>query len=151
MCLVTMNIATGAMEFLASREWGVEAARLSDDGRLLAWRTNEDGYSHLRIQGSGRQQGDCRFHRFPGLLSETCWTPDGRRYAVELKHSQSEFGRLAPGPAEWAKPSGLRIAPPPGTDPSPLSSRSLCTFPASTVWWYRRSLSSTRSAKALCQ
>ncbi len=57
MRLVTMDIATGSMRILAEPEWGVEAARLSLDGRLLAWRTNEDGYSHLRIRDLEMSRG----------------------------------------------------------------------------------------------
>jgi dipeptidyl aminopeptidase/acylaminoacyl peptidase len=90
MRLVTMDIATGALEVLAEPEWAVEAARLSEDGRLLAWRTNEDGYSNLRIRDLERGR-DLQIPSVPrGVLSETCWSPDGRRYAFSLSvHDQN--------------------------------------------------------------
>jgi dipeptidyl aminopeptidase/acylaminoacyl peptidase len=90
MRLVTMDIASGALEVLAEPEWSVEAARLSLDGRLLAWRTNEDGYSKLRIRDLEKGR-DLEIPTLPrGVLSETCWSPDGRRYAFSLsRHDQN--------------------------------------------------------------
>jgi dipeptidyl aminopeptidase/acylaminoacyl peptidase len=83
--LVILDLATGSMETLAEPEWGVEAARLSPDGRLLAWRTNEDGYSRLRIRDLVGGEDLADLPSLPrGVLSETCWSPDSRRYALSM-------------------------------------------------------------------
>jgi dipeptidyl aminopeptidase/acylaminoacyl peptidase len=89
--LVMLDLATGSMETLAEPEWGVDGARLSPDGRLLAWRTNEYGYSQLRIRDLLSGEDLIDLPSLPrGVISETCWSPDSRRYAMSMSvHNQS--------------------------------------------------------------
>ena len=88
--LAHMDLATGALTPLAEPDSEVEAARLSPDGRLLAWRTNDDGFSalHVRDLESGN---DLALPALPtGVIGETRWSPDSRRYAFGFSgHSQS--------------------------------------------------------------
>jgi dipeptidyl aminopeptidase/acylaminoacyl peptidase len=89
--LVMLDLATESLETLAEPEWGVEGARLSPDGQLLAWRTNEDGYSRLRIRDLLRGEDLADLPSLPrGVLGATCWSPDSRRYAISMSvHNQS--------------------------------------------------------------
>jgi dipeptidyl aminopeptidase/acylaminoacyl peptidase len=49
--LVEIDVATGrATPVSPAGRWDAESFELSDDGRLLAWTTNEDGYSKLTVQ-----------------------------------------------------------------------------------------------------
>jgi dipeptidyl aminopeptidase/acylaminoacyl peptidase len=49
--LARIDLATGARTWLTpAQPWGVEAFDLSKDGRILAYTTNEDGYSRLFLR-----------------------------------------------------------------------------------------------------
>ncbi|MFN0073327.1 MAG: S9 family peptidase [Chloroflexota bacterium] len=82
--LMALDIESGLMEPLAEPEWGVEAARLSLDGHLLAWRTNDDGYSRIYVRdlSTGAEIPVPSIPR--GVVSETCWSPSGSHYAISL-------------------------------------------------------------------
>lgn len=82
--LATLDLDSRLLALSAKPEWGVEAARLSPDGRLLAWRINEDGYSRLRIRDLANNV-DLETPEIPeGVISDTRWSPDSRSYAFTV-------------------------------------------------------------------
>jgi dipeptidyl aminopeptidase/acylaminoacyl peptidase len=83
--LVRLDLATGRETVLSeSARWEVDNFDLSDDGRRLAYSTNEDGYSRLRIidPATGRA---VRGPELPdGVVGGLEWSNDGRKLAITL-------------------------------------------------------------------
>ncbi|MBI4497111.1 MAG: S9 family peptidase [Chloroflexi bacterium] len=83
--LAYLDLASRRLEYLATPDWDVETLALSRDGRLLAYVTNEDGYSTLTI----RETATGREHRPPGIprgvIADLAWSPDARRLAFTFR------------------------------------------------------------------
>lgn len=83
--LMEIDLATGAMRPVsAAGTWDVEAFDLSDDGRVLAYALNEDGFSRVVVQDfvTRRALPQPRLPR--GVLTALDFAPDGRRLAIGL-------------------------------------------------------------------
>jgi dipeptidyl aminopeptidase/acylaminoacyl peptidase len=83
--LVRLDLATGRETVLSdSPRWDVTGFDLSDDGRRLAYATNEDGYSRVRVLDArtGRTVPGPELPQ--GVVSGLSWTPDGRKLAIGL-------------------------------------------------------------------
>lgn len=88
--LVEIDVANGRRRQLTPHlKWDVEAYDMTDDGRLLAYVVNEDGYSRVRIidRASGREVA--RPELPGGLLTGLKFSPDGRRLAISLSTARS--------------------------------------------------------------
>lgn len=82
--LMTLDLDSRALRLVEESQWGTEALRLTRDGRRLAWRTNEEGFSNLRLRDVQTGQ-PLPVPVLPhGVISETAWSPDGNRYVVSL-------------------------------------------------------------------
>jgi dipeptidyl aminopeptidase/acylaminoacyl peptidase len=88
--LVEIELASGRRKILSGDSpWEVESFELSDDGRLLAYAINEDGFSRVVIQDrrSGRALKAPELPR--GVLTAMGFSPDGRRIAFSMSSANS--------------------------------------------------------------
>ena len=88
--LVQVDLANGRRRHLTpDLKWDVEAYDMTDDGRLIAYVVNEDGYSRVRIidRASGREVA--RPELPGGLLTGLKFSPDGLRLAISLSTARS--------------------------------------------------------------
>lgn len=83
--LVEFDVATGAMHAVTPEmDWGVEYFTLSDDGRILAYSVNEDGYSRLRVQDFVTRRALPQPELPAGVLTGLGFSPDGERLAISM-------------------------------------------------------------------
>ncbi|MEG2940223.1 MAG: S9 family peptidase [Thermomonas sp.] len=84
------NPATGKFEVLsASIPWDVGGITLADDGRHLAFVSNEDGISKLRVL-SLPDHREVRLPTLPiGVIGGLSFSPDGKRLALTLNSATS--------------------------------------------------------------
>ena len=70
-------------------KWDVETYELSDDGRLLAYAVNEDGFSRLHIvdRSTGRELAKPDLPG--GVLTNFKFSPDGQRLALSMSTATS--------------------------------------------------------------
>ncbi len=69
--------------------WDIDEFDLSDDGRLLAWSTNEDGYSKLAVRDLITRRALPQPELPAGVLGALEFSPDGSRLAVGLSTPSS--------------------------------------------------------------
>jgi dipeptidyl aminopeptidase/acylaminoacyl peptidase len=83
--LVTIDIATSKMTPIApDLKWDVEDFELSDDGRVLAYVINEDGYSKVVVQDFVTRRALPQPAFIKGVVSALRLSPDGRKLAVSI-------------------------------------------------------------------
>ena len=84
--LVEMNLATGARIAISPPDlkWNVEAFDLSEEGRVVAWSVNEDGYSKVTVRDFRTRRALPQPDLPTGVLSALKFSPDGRRLAIGL-------------------------------------------------------------------
>ena len=82
--------ATGKFEVLtAAIPWDVEAFRIADDGRHLAFVVNEDGVSKLHVMALP-SHAEIALPPLPiGVIDELAFSPDGGRLAVAINSATS--------------------------------------------------------------
>src|SRR5262249_21003168 len=87
--LVQVDLASGkATPLTPDLAWNVEQFALSDDGRMLAYAVNEDGYSRIVVRDflTPRTQ-PLELPR--GVMNNMAFSPDGRRLAFDLSTATS--------------------------------------------------------------
>lgn len=86
--LVEVDLRSGRTTALSPEgKWDVENFDLSDDGRLIAYSTNEDGISRVRIVDA-RTRRALPAPKLPdGVLGGLEFSPDGRKLAIGLSTS----------------------------------------------------------------
>jgi len=126
--LVRIDLATDKTAVLTPElKWDVEAFKVSSDGRLLAYATNEDGYSRVVIRDLVANR-DLPQPQLPhGVLTDMGFSPDGSQLALSLttatssgdvwawdvkkneltRWTTSELGEL--DPARLAEPTLIRF------------------------------------------
>ena len=88
--LVEIDLASGRRTPVSPNlDWDVESYEMTDDGRLVAFAVNEDGYSRVRIldRASGRELA--RPELPSGVLTGIEFSPDGKRLALSLSTARS--------------------------------------------------------------
>jgi len=82
--------ASGTLEVLSSRiAWDIEGFTLADDGRHLAYVSNEDGISKLHVL-SLPSHNEIRLPALPiGVIGGIAFSPDGKRLAFSLNSATS--------------------------------------------------------------
>lgn len=83
--LVEIDIASGRRTAVTpDLQWEVEEYDISPDGRLIAYSTNEDGYSRIRLldRSAGRELAQPQLPG--GVLTGMDFSPDGRSLAISL-------------------------------------------------------------------
>lgn len=88
--LVEIDIATGRRTPLSAQiGWDVDDFDISDDGRILAYSTNEDGYSRVRIVDRQGRRALAQPELPSGVLTGLDLAPDGSRLGFSLSTATS--------------------------------------------------------------
>jgi dipeptidyl aminopeptidase/acylaminoacyl peptidase len=86
--LAYLDLQTLELTYLHETTWDVDNLRVSRDGTLLAFTTNVDGYSELKIfdvtQGWEQRTALIAPQLPAGVISELVWSPDGSRLALSF-------------------------------------------------------------------
>ncbi|MCA3699074.1 MAG: S9 family peptidase, partial [Brevundimonas sp.] len=88
--LVEIALADGTVTPLTeASNWDVDSFDLSDDGRLLAWSINEDGYSRVAVRDLITRHALPQPELPDGVLGALEFSPDGSKLAIGLSTSTS--------------------------------------------------------------
>lgn len=89
--LVEIDVPSGTSRPVSSESrWDVEDYDLSDDGRVLAYALNEDGYSRVVVQDFVTRRALPQPEGLPrGVLTALDFSPDGRNLAIGLTSATS--------------------------------------------------------------
>lgn len=88
--LVELDIVTGQETVLSpDAKWDVESFDLSDDGRVLAWAVNEEGYSTVATRDLRTRRALPQPKLPKGVASGLQFSPDGKLLAIGLSTSTS--------------------------------------------------------------
>ena len=83
--LVEIALADGAVTPLTeASNWDVDDFDLSDDGRLLAWSINEDGYSRVAVRDFITRRALPQPELPAGVLGSLAFSPDGSKLAIGM-------------------------------------------------------------------
>ena len=88
--LIEIDVASGAVRAVSPElPWDIEAYDLSDDGRVLAYAVNEDGFSRIVVQDfdTGHALPQPELPR--GVLTALDFSPDGSKLAIGLTTARS--------------------------------------------------------------
>ena len=88
--LVEIDLATGAQTVLTpGLKWDVESYDISDDGRILAYAVNEDGFSRVVVQDRVTRRALPQPALPKGVLTALKFSPDSQRLAIGLTSATS--------------------------------------------------------------
>jgi dienelactone hydrolase len=88
--LIEIDVASGAVRALSPElPWDVESYDLSDDGRVLAYAVNEDGYSRVVVQDFVTRRALPQPDLPRGVLTALDFSPDGTKLAIGLTTARS--------------------------------------------------------------
>ena len=82
--VAVLDLADGSLNWLIRSDWDIEEIALSKDGRRLAFVTNEDGYSRLRVRDLESGRDRVVPDHAPGVVQSPVWRPDGGALAFCL-------------------------------------------------------------------
>jgi dipeptidyl aminopeptidase/acylaminoacyl peptidase len=88
--LVEIDLASGKESVLTpDLKWNVERFALSDDGRILAYATNEDGYSHVVVRDFLTRRALPQPQTPKGVLSGLRFSPDSTQLAMSFSAAKT--------------------------------------------------------------
>jgi dipeptidyl aminopeptidase/acylaminoacyl peptidase len=88
--LVEIDLATGSQTVLTpGLNWDVESYDLTDDGRVLAYSVNEDGFSHVVVQDRVTRRALPQPTLPRGVLTALKFSPGGKSLAIGLTSARS--------------------------------------------------------------
>lgn len=88
--LAWIDLATGRHHYLTSHiPWDVEAFALSDDGRRIAFLTNEAGVSRLRLLDTASRRERLVPGLPPGVIHGLAWHANGRALGFTMTSARS--------------------------------------------------------------
>lgn len=83
--LIEIALADNAVTPLTeASNWDVDTFDLSEDGRVLAWSTNEDGYSKVHVHDFVTRRALPQPDLPAGVLTALAFSPDGSKLAIGL-------------------------------------------------------------------
>jgi dipeptidyl aminopeptidase/acylaminoacyl peptidase len=107
--LVRIDLADGRTRVLSQPlPWNVEAFDLTEDGRVVAWSMNVDGYSRIAVRDM-EDKVQLRQPDLPkGVLNALSFTADGRSLAIGLSTPTANgdvwvWDVLKGGPVRWTR------------------------------------------------
>lgn len=113
--LIEIDLASGETTPLSeASSWDVEDFDLSQDGSLLAWSVNEDGYSRVFLRDLAADRDLPRPDLPPGVLAALKFAPDGKRLAINLT------GPFSPGDVWTWEIEEEELTQWTGSEPGPL-------------------------------
>lgn len=126
--LVEIDIASGRRRPVTpALDWEVEDFDVSDDGRIIAFAVNEDGYSRIRLidRSTGRELAAPRLPG--GVLTGLDFSPDGRSLALSLSTATTagDVWVLDLGSGKLARWTNSELGP---VDPRSLAEPQLIRF-----------------------
>ncbi len=88
--LIEIDVASGAVRAISPElPWDIEAYDLSDDGRVLAYAVNEDGFSRVVVQDFVSRRALPQPELPRGVLTALDFSPDGSKLAIGLTTARS--------------------------------------------------------------
>lgn len=88
--LVEIDLASGKESVLTpDLKWNVERFALSDDGRILAYATNEDGYSHVVVRDFLTRRALPQPQTPDGVLTGLRFSPDNTQLAMSFSGAKT--------------------------------------------------------------
>lgn len=88
--LLQIDLASGRSTVLTpDLKWDVEAYDVSDDGRVLAYSVNEEGFSRLVLRDLVTRRALPQPALVPGVLQNLGFSPDGSKLAFDLSTATS--------------------------------------------------------------
>jgi dipeptidyl aminopeptidase/acylaminoacyl peptidase len=88
--LVEIDVASGGLRAISPElPWDIEAYDLSDDGRVLAYVVNEDGFSRVVVQDFVTRRALPQPELPRGVLTALDFSPDGSKLAIGLNTARS--------------------------------------------------------------
>lgn len=88
--LVEIDVASGMLRAISPElRWDVEGYDLSDDGRILAFVVNEDGFSRVIVQDFVTRRALPQPELPRGVLTALDFSPDGSKLAIGLSTARS--------------------------------------------------------------
>lgn len=88
--LIEIDVASGAVRAISpDLPWDIEAYDLSDDGRVLAYAVNEDGFSRVVVQDFVTRRALPQPDLPRGVLTALDFSPDGSKLAIGLTTARS--------------------------------------------------------------
>lgn len=88
--LIEIDVASGTVRAISPElPWDVEAYDLSDDGRVLAYAVNEDGFSRVVVQDFVTRRALPQPDLPRGVLTALDFSPDGSKLAIGLTTARS--------------------------------------------------------------
>ncbi|MDQ8028325.1 MAG: prolyl oligopeptidase family serine peptidase [Brevundimonas sp.] len=83
--LVEISLADGELTPLTGEaRWDVEGFDLSPDGRVLAWATNEDGFSRVHLRDLRTRRALPQPNLPVGIVGALKFSPDGQSLAINM-------------------------------------------------------------------
>lgn len=83
--LIEIALADNAVTPLTeASNWDVDSFDLSEDGRILAWSTNEDGYSKVHVRDFVTRRALPQPELPAGVLNALEFSPDGSKLAIGM-------------------------------------------------------------------
>lgn len=128
--LAQFDLTTGAKVSLSGeRPWDIEGFALSNDGRVLAYVVNEDGYSKLVVQDFRTRRALPQPTLPAGVVADLAFSPDGSKLGFSLATPTAASDAWSWGVTD-AKLERWTASELGGLDPKALVSPDLVRFPS---------------------
>lgn len=127
--LIEIDVATGRVAPITPElRWDIESFKVSDDGRILAYAVNEDGYSRVVVQDFVTRRALPQPELPRGVLTGMGFSPDGSKLAIGLTTATSAGDVWAFDVTQGGAPTRWTTSELGDLDPARLAEPSLIRF-----------------------